>query len=48
VAGKKAARENDKERIISANLGLALDDIATGIILYERARQMKIGVELPL
>lgn len=48
VAGKKAARENDNERIISANLGLALDDIATGIILYERARQMKIGVELTL
>lgn len=48
VAGKKSGRENDRERIISANLGLALDDIATGIILYERAKQKKIGIELPL
>lgn len=48
AAGIKAGRENDKERIISANLGLALDDVATGIILYERARQKNIGIELPL
>ena len=48
AAGKKAARENGRERIISANLGLALDDIAVGAILYERAVRMKIGIELPL
>jgi ornithine cyclodeaminase/alanine dehydrogenase-like protein (mu-crystallin family) len=48
IAGKKAARENAKERIMSANLGIALDDIATGIILYERAKKLNIGIELPL
>jgi len=48
VAGRKAGRENDRERIISTNLGLALEDIATGTILYERAKQMGIGIELPL
>jgi len=48
VAGKKTARENDKERIICANLGLALDDIATGAILYQRAKERNIGIELPL
>ena len=48
LAGKKAPRENDRERIIAANLGLALDDIATGKILYERAVQKKIGIELEL
>jgi ornithine cyclodeaminase/alanine dehydrogenase-like protein (mu-crystallin family) len=48
AAGKKAGRENDKERIMSVNLGLALEDMATGIILYERAKQMEIGTWLPL
>lgn len=48
VAGKKAGRESDKERIISINLGLALDDMATAIHIYEKARQMGIGTELAL
>ena len=48
VAGKKAAREDNKERIMSANLGIALDDMATGIILYEKAKKLNIGLELPL
>jgi len=48
LAGKKPGRENGRERIICANLGLALDDIATGIILYQRAVERKIGIELPL
>ncbi len=34
AAGKKAGRENSKERIIAANLGIALEDMATGILLY--------------
>lgn len=48
VSGKKKGRESAKERTISVNLGLALDDMATGIILYKRAREKKIGIELPL
>ena len=48
VAGKKAGRESDKERIISINLGLALDDMATAIHIYEKARQRGIGTELSL
>jgi ornithine cyclodeaminase/alanine dehydrogenase-like protein (mu-crystallin family) len=36
------------ERIISVNPGVALEDITTGKILYERAKSLKIGMELPL
>jgi len=48
VAGKKPARENERERIISVNLGLALDDMATAIRIYHRALELRIGTELPL
>lgn len=48
VAGKKPVRQNDTERTMSMNLGLALDDIATAILIYEKAKSMGIGVELPL
>ncbi len=48
VAGIKPARENERERIISLNLGLALDDMATAIRIYHRALELGIGTELPL
>ncbi len=48
VAGKKSGRENTNERIMSINLGLALDDMATAILIYQKARELKIGTELPL
>jgi len=48
VAGKKPGRENDKERIISMNLGLALEDMAVGIEIYRRAESQGIGRMLPL
>lgn len=32
----------------SINPGLALDDLATAVILYRRAKEMGIGRELPL
>ena len=48
VAGKKAGRERDNERIICVNLGLALDDMATAILIYNRARKMGIGTDLEL
>jgi len=38
VAGKKPRRENSKELIICINLGLALDDMATAILIYRKAR----------
>jgi ornithine cyclodeaminase/alanine dehydrogenase len=48
AAGKKPGRQSDDERTMSINLGLALDDMATAIRVYQRARAMGIGVELPL
>ncbi len=48
VAGKKPGRESASERTIAINLGLALDDMATAIRIYERAKAGGIGRELPL
>ena len=48
VAGKAPGRENPRERTISINLGLALDDMATAIRIYHKALELGIGTELPL
>ena len=48
AAGKKPGRQKDDERTISMNLGLALDDMATAILIYNEARKRGIGTELPL
>lgn len=48
AAGKKPGRESDGERIISMNLGLALDDMATAILVYKRAVERGVGTELSL
>ena len=47
-AGKKAGRQSADERNIAINLGLALDDMATAPLVLKKAREMGIGVELPL
>lgn len=46
VIGKDKGRENQEERIISVNLGIALDDIVTAPLIYEKARKAGIGTEL--
>ena len=48
AAGKKPGRETRKERTICVNLGIALEDMATAIRIYERAKDMGVGQELPL
>ena len=48
VAGLKPGRQAADERTICMNLGLASDDMATAILIYERARQSGIGTALPL
>jgi len=48
VAGKAAGRTDSAERIMAMHLGLAADDMATAILLYERARELGIGTELDL
>jgi ornithine cyclodeaminase/alanine dehydrogenase len=48
VAGLKPGRESSKERTMSINLGLALDDMATASRIYQLARTKGMGRELPL
>lgn len=48
VTGQKPGRQSPDERTFAANLGLALDDMATAPIVYRRAVERKIGRWLPL
>jgi ornithine cyclodeaminase/alanine dehydrogenase-like protein (mu-crystallin family) len=48
ATGHKKGRETDRERTIACNLGLALDDIATARLIYERALVKRVGTWLPL
>jgi len=48
VAGKKAGRQRPEERTMTANLGLAIDDMAVAPLLYRRALEKGIGRKLPL
>jgi len=48
VTGKKRGRELEDERIISMNLGVAIEDMVTAIRIYERAKAGKIGTWVSL
>jgi len=46
IIGTKRGRENDKERIVSMNFGLAIADVATGLVLYKRAIEKGVGTKI--
>ena len=48
VTGQKPGRESDTERTMTANLGLALDDMAVAPLIYQKAIEKGIGTRLPL
>lgn len=48
VTGKKPGRETLEERILAANLGLALDDMAVAPLIYRGAIEKSLGTWLPL
>jgi ornithine cyclodeaminase/alanine dehydrogenase-like protein (mu-crystallin family) len=48
ATGAKPGRETPQERTMTANLGLALDDMAVAPLLYEGALEKGIGTWLPL
>lgn len=48
VTGKKPGRQQTEERTMTANLGLAIDDMAVAPILYRHALEKGIGKKLPL
>lgn len=45
---KIVGRENPEERILAMNLGLALDDMAVAPLIIEKAKKLKVGIELDL
>ena len=48
VAGLKLGRQDDRERTLAINLGLAMDDMAVAPTIYQKAKEMGLGIELPL
>lgn len=48
LAGLIKGRENAAERIVCANLGVAIDDVAVGVEVLRRAREERRGTVLPL
>jgi ornithine cyclodeaminase/alanine dehydrogenase len=48
VTGRKPGRESPKERTMTANLGMALDDMAVAPLIYKKAIRDGIGVRLAL
>jgi ornithine cyclodeaminase/alanine dehydrogenase-like protein (mu-crystallin family) len=48
VAGLKPGRQDDQERTLAINLGLAMDDMAVAPTIYQKAKEMGLGIELPL
>ena len=47
VTGRKAGRETPEEKTVTANLGLAIDDMAVAPLIYRRALDEGIGTWLP-
>jgi len=48
VTGRKVGREDAGERAMSLNLGLAIEDVATGRLIYQKALEAGVGRDLPL
>jgi len=47
VTGAEVGRSNPAERTMAMNLGLAIDDMATAILIYRRALERELGTWLP-
>lgn len=48
AAGLQAGRERDDERIFCMNLGVAIEDVSVGMLVYRRALEAGVGTRLPL
>lgn len=48
VGGLRNGRERPEERIMSMHLGLAIEDMAVAIVVYEKAKRAGVGRILPL
>ncbi len=47
LAGLKPGRERKEERIVAITCGLAILDVAVGKMIYEKAKEKNIGMNLP-
>ena len=47
IARGSGRRENDRQRILAFNLGVALEDVATAAEALRRAKERGIGIRLP-
>ncbi|KXB04357.1 hypothetical protein AKJ49_02185 [candidate division MSBL1 archaeon SCGC-AAA382A03] len=48
IIGKKKGRENNKEKIMTINEGLAIEDISVGKEVYDLAKEKNIGKKIEL
>jgi ornithine cyclodeaminase/alanine dehydrogenase-like protein (mu-crystallin family) len=48
ISGKKKGRESKEERIVSMHLGVSVEDLATAIRIYRKAKEQGIGKMLHL
>ena len=48
AAGLKDGRRHDRERLVCMNLGIALEDMATALLVLERAASSGLGTRLAL
>jgi len=48
IVGRQPGREGPSERIFAVNMGIAVEDILTAQVLYDRAHAAGIGVKLGL
>lgn len=48
IVGKKVGRENEQERVISFNCGLAINDMVVAAKVLEKAKELGLGLELDL
>ena len=48
VTGQKQGRQTPAQRTMTANLGLALDDMAVAPLIYQKAKDKGIGTWLDL
>jgi ornithine cyclodeaminase/alanine dehydrogenase-like protein (mu-crystallin family) len=48
LCGKRSGRAQENELIVVMNVGLAIEDIATAMVVYQQAKTKGLGVLLPL
>jgi ornithine cyclodeaminase/alanine dehydrogenase len=48
VSGKKQGRESDSEITVFKSVGLAIQDAATAKLVYDKAREQNIGIEVEI